>query len=124
MWELSTPFMHFRWFLFKIGKDHTQLYKVNGVLGIFIFFLCRNIWGPILSYKFWVDSFAALATPQGVSALPMSMIWFFRVCTVMMNCLNAYWFSKMFKILLEAVRESKAGTPPVAAVSVAAKKLK
>eukprot|EP00882_Tetradesmus_deserticola_P004986 GHRQ01005255.1.p1 GENE.GHRQ01005255.1~~GHRQ01005255.1.p1 ORF type:complete len:280 (+),score=77.26 GHRQ01005255.1:161-1000(+) len=105
MWELSTPFMHFRWFLYKIGKDTTKLYQYNALAGMAVFFLCRILWGNFLSIMFWVDSVRVLATPAGAT-LPMAAIWVYRVATVVMNGLNAWWFSKMVTILLEAVRGS------------------
>jgi hypothetical protein len=105
MWELSTPFMHFRWFLYKIGKDTTKLYEYNALTGMAVFFLCRIIWGNSLSIMFWVDSIRVLRTPAGAT-LPMAAIWVYRLSTVVMNALNAWWFSKMVKILLEAVRGS------------------
>lgn len=103
LWELSTPFMHLRWVLYKIGKANTALYKYNALAGILIFFLCRVVWGNGLSLWFWVDSFRALKTPQGAD-LSMPSIWFYRLCTVVLNGLNAWWFSKMVKLLLAAVR--------------------
>eukprot|EP00882_Tetradesmus_deserticola_P023889 GHRQ01026056.1.p1 GENE.GHRQ01026056.1~~GHRQ01026056.1.p1 ORF type:complete len:195 (-),score=40.50 GHRQ01026056.1:112-696(-) len=105
MWELSTPFMHFRWFLYKIGKDTTKLYQYNALAGMAVFFLCRILWGNFLSIMFWVDSVRVLATPAGAT-LPMAAIWVYRVATVVMNGLNAWWFSKMVTTLLEAVRGS------------------
>ncbi|WIA12745.1 hypothetical protein OEZ86_006072 [Tetradesmus obliquus] len=109
MWELSTPFMHFRWFLYKIGKDTTKLYAYNALGGMAVFFLCRILWGNFLSIMFWVDSVRVLATPAG-AALPMSAIWVYRLSTLVMNGLNAWWFSKMMKILLETVRGSSSSS--------------
>jgi hypothetical protein len=103
MWELSTPFMHARWFLYKIGRDKTPLYPANALLGMLIFFLCRNCFGPWLSYAFLKQSAAALQTARGRRELWMPAIWFFRSAVVILNGLNAFWFSKMFKMLLEAV---------------------
>lgn len=107
LWELSTPFMHMRWVLYKMGKDKTQLYKYNALTGMLIFFLCRVVWGNALSVMFWIDSYRALQTPRGAE-LPMSVIWFYRLCTVVMNGLNAWWFSKMVKLLLSAVKDKGA----------------
>ena len=52
LWELSTPFVYARWFLHKAGMSRTPAYKVNGVLMVLVFFLCRNVAGlgtPCLS---------------------------------------------------------------------------
>jgi hypothetical protein len=104
LWELSTPFMHFRWVLYKLGKDKTALYTYNAMAGMLIFFLCRVVWGNALSLIFWYASYQALQTPRGAE-LPMSVVWFYRLCTIVMNGLNAWWFSKMVKILLTAVKD-------------------
>lgn len=104
MWELSTPFMHARWFLYKIGRDKGALYPANALLGMLIFFLCRNCFGPWLSFAFLKQSSAALATARGRRELWMPAIWFFRSAVVILNGLNAFWFSKMFKMLMEAVK--------------------
>jgi hypothetical protein len=107
LWELSTPFMHLRWVLYKIGKGDTELYKYNALAGMGIFFLCRVVWGNALSLLFWFQSYQALQTPQGAD-LSMPVIWFYRVCTVLMNGLNAWWFSKMVTLLLSAVKQKDA----------------
>jgi hypothetical protein len=39
----------------------------------------------------------------------MPQIWFYRLCTVVMNGLNAWWFSKMVKLLREAVKAKEQG---------------
>ncbi|KAF8067209.1 glpF [Scenedesmus sp. PABB004] len=117
LWELSTPFMHFRWFLYKIGRESTRLYAANAAAGMAMFFACRILWGNALSLLFWRDSLAALASPEG-AALPLASIWFYRLSTVVMNGLNAWWFSKMVRILLSTLRAKKAdarGEGPAAA---------
>jgi hypothetical protein len=53
MWELSTPFMHLRWVLYKMAKDKGALYAANGAAGMLTFFLCRVVWGPVISALFW-----------------------------------------------------------------------
>ena len=45
LWELSTPFVYARWFLHKTGLSRTTAYKVNGILMVVVFFLCRNVAG-------------------------------------------------------------------------------
>lgn len=99
--------MHLRWVLYKIGKGDTELYKYNALAGMGIFFLCRVVWGNALSLMFWYQSYQALQTPKGAD-LSMPVVWFYRVCTVLMNGLNAWWFSKMVKLLLSAVKQKDA----------------
>lgn len=45
LWELSTPFVYARWFLHKAGMSRTTAYKINGMLMVLVFFLCRNVAG-------------------------------------------------------------------------------
>lgn len=99
--------MHLRWVLYKIGKGDTKLYQYNALAGMGIFFLCRVVWGNALSVLFWVQSYKALHTPRGQAELWMPQIWFYRLCTVLMNGLNAWWFSKMVKLLRAAVRQKE-----------------
>jgi len=100
MWELSTPFMHFRWFLYKIGRDKSQLYTRNALTGYLTFGLCRMLWGPILSITFWVVSWRCLRDPARADSLPYALVNFWRACTIILNGLNTYWFIKMTKIAL------------------------
>lgn len=104
--------MHFRWVLYKLGKESSKLYGINALTGMFVFFLCRIIWGNVLSIMFWRESIRALSNAQG-AMLPMTSIWFYRLATVVMNGLNAWWFSKMLKILISAVKTkmSQSGQP-------------
>lgn len=45
LWELSTPFVYIRWFLVKMGYSDTKAYKLNGIMMLLVFFLCRNVVG-------------------------------------------------------------------------------
>jgi hypothetical protein len=45
MWEVSTPFVYMRWFLFTLGKSQSKAYIVNGLLMVATFFVFRNIMG-------------------------------------------------------------------------------
>lgn len=93
LWELSTPFVHVRWLLKSIGKERTLLYTVNGLLMMAVFFLCRNVFGVIASCLFWMDSEKELVAedPQ----FSPQFLWAFRVCNVVLNLLNLFWFCKM-----------------------------
>jgi hypothetical protein len=119
LWELSTPMLHMRWVLYKIGKGSTKLYKYNALAGMATFFLCRILWGNALSLMFWVASYRALHTPRGEAQLPLPLIYFYRLCTVVMNGLNAWWFSKMVTILREAMGAKKQQAAAAAAAAAA-----
>ncbi len=77
LWEMSTPFLHLRWFLFKVGREGTQAYALNALLGMLVFFGCRNFWGVYLTWRFWTASAAALAA--GDPSLNANVIFFYRV---------------------------------------------
>jgi hypothetical protein len=107
LWELSTPMLHLRWVLYKIGQGGSKLYTYNALAGMATFFLCRIVWGNMLSLLYWWASFAALATQRGRDELPVASVWFYCVCTVVMNGLNAWWFSKMVAIARESLAAKK-----------------
>lgn len=91
LWEMSTPFVHLRWFLYKIGKSGSKLYLYNGILMMLVFCLCRICWGGYLGVKFIVSS---LQKQDTVSPI---MIWILRTIWVALNCLNWHWFWLMLK---------------------------
>jgi hypothetical protein len=125
MWELSTPFMHLRWFLFKIGREASSLYHYVTIAGMLTFFACRNGWGTYLSYRYVTAIQAALATPEGRGALPITMIWLFMGALVALNGLNTMWAGKMVSLLIAELRKDKGvGKKAAAARSKALKALK
>ena len=56
LWELSTPFVHLRWALYKAGAVDGRLYLYNGVALVLVFFLCRPLWGTLTSARFFGSS--------------------------------------------------------------------
>lgn len=108
LWELSTPFLHLHWVLQKVGKTDSTFYAINALAGMFAFFCSRIVWGNALTVILWWESHKALQTPQGAT-LPLAMIWFYRSATAIMTVMNAWWFSKMVRMLVAAVRAKPAG---------------
>ena len=45
MWELSTPCVYVRWFLYNLGKHDTKAYIINGLAMLATFFFARNVLG-------------------------------------------------------------------------------
>ena len=45
MWEVSTPCVYVRWFLYNLGKHDTKAYIFNGMAMLATFFFCRNVLG-------------------------------------------------------------------------------
>eukprot|EP00879_Flechtneria_rotunda_P026407 GHRR01028156.1.p1 GENE.GHRR01028156.1~~GHRR01028156.1.p1 ORF type:complete len:214 (+),score=55.67 GHRR01028156.1:572-1213(+) len=112
LWELSTPFLHMRWFMLKSGASTTRKYLVNGLLLVLTFFLCRPVWGTWLSYKFFVDTEVELRSPR-LGGFPAGGIWGYRVANVALNLLNYYWFwkiaSKALQLFSARSRKAQAG---------------
>jgi hypothetical protein len=94
MWELSTPFVHIRWFLHAKGLGNTALYLANGLTMVFVFFCCRNVWGTWCSYYFFNATQKELDTPRE-GGFSSAGIWGYRIANVSLNALNALWFWKM-----------------------------
>jgi hypothetical protein len=94
MWELSTPFVNFRWLLSAVGRSDGRLYIANGVAMIVMFFCCRNVWGTWCSYLFFGATQAELDHPRPGGFSPAG-IWGYRIANVSLNALNAFWFYKM-----------------------------
>eukprot|EP00210_Caulerpa_lentillifera_P001294 g1247.t1 len=89
LWELSTPFVHLRWLLYKIGKQNSVWYLYNGIGMVVVFGLCRIIWGGYLGARYFISSF----TPQNtISSLTINVM---RVICVALNGLNWFWYSKI-----------------------------
>ncbi|KAI4551598.1 hypothetical protein MJT46_017850 [Ovis ammon polii x Ovis aries] len=62
--ELSTPFVSLGRILIQLNQQHTLLYKVNGILTLTTFFLCRILLFPFMYWSY--------GRQQGLSALPHS----------------------------------------------------
>lgn len=94
MWELSTPFVNFRWLLSAGGRAQSRLYIANGLAMVAVFFCCRNLWGTWCSFKFFQATQAELDHPRAGGFSPGG-IWGYRIANVSLNALNAVWFYKM-----------------------------
>lgn len=102
LWEISTPFVHMRWFLLKSGREASTAYLVNGLTMAATFFACRPLWGTYISYKFWMDTEAELSAPRP-DGFPASGIWGYRIANLALNSLNYWWFSKIATKVAQAV---------------------
>lgn len=56
---------------------------------------------PSLGHPPSQDSLRILATPLG-ARLSFPLVTLYRVCTVVMNGLNMYWFEKMVRLAFDA----------------------
>lgn len=96
--ELSTPFVHLRWFLYSLGLQKTKLYKANGLAMICSFTVCRMVWGTKLLTTFLTSAYKYRKNPPLVKS-PMgkvaSRIIGFMGCGI--TVLNYFWYYKMMR---------------------------
>lgn len=103
LWEISTPFVHAREIMARMGMGKTKIYAVNGILMIAVFFACRNVYGPVILIQFWKKGREDLLglnpdpRPPGTSRMSKITVMTVRTGGVLMTCLNALWFSKMIQ---------------------------
>lgn len=91
LWELSTPFVHYREHLVATGQKHTRKYKINGVAMMAVFFACRNVGGAFMFRN------AIRQCKEVPNAVPIPAQIILKAVAISMNCLNAFWFSKMVR---------------------------
>jgi len=76
--EVSTPFLHFRWFLSASGYRHTKLYTINALTFSAIFLIVRGGLMTLMLYRLF-------------SPLPNPVYWEGCVgCTIAINCAWAF----------------------------------
>ncbi|XP_066295322.1 TLC domain-containing protein 4-B-like [Branchiostoma lanceolatum] len=102
MTELSSPFLHVRKILLSMGQKTSLLYKVNGVVLLVVFFLCR-----ILTIPLWFSLRKHLGTDELYGAgLGIHVTVF--VVMPFIHSLNIYWFSKMCRAVYRGLFQPKA----------------
>ncbi|CAH1267255.1 FAM57A [Branchiostoma lanceolatum] len=94
--ELSTPFVNMRLILHTLGHRRSLLYKVNGVVMLVVFFLCR-----ILTIPIWFGVIPHMKTGElyKIGSGPLINIF---VLNPIMFVLNIFWFIKIFSAVLVA----------------------
>lgn len=95
MFEISTPFVHIRWFMYKMKQDHTTLYFLNGIAMVLAFFGCRIVWGYYETYRLVRDVIGERYKPD--SPFPMSATVAYCIAGAVMTYLNTTWFYLMVK---------------------------
>eukprot|EP00887_Chlorella_sp_A99_P002441 scaffold10.g2441.t1 len=98
LWELSTPFLYTRWVLLKAGFADSWMLSVTNGYFMLTFFLCRNVWGTVLSGEFFQASQKEMAAPRGhfpAAAFPPIIV----MCAAL-NGLNLWWLVQMITIVL------------------------
>lgn len=87
VWETSTPFVNIRYFMNKLGVHVFE--KINNVLIMLAFLICRIIWGSFIYYILVIDT---VYESEGLLLKMPIFIAFF------MNAMNYYWFYKIVKV--------------------------
>ena len=52
--EITTPFLHFRWYLSTLGYKTSKLYIANGLMLVFLFLIVRGGLMTYMVYRIWV----------------------------------------------------------------------
>ncbi|EPT30504.1 TLC domain protein [Toxoplasma gondii TgCatPRC2] len=98
--EISTPFLHFRWFLVQNGQAHTTLFRFINALTVFLFISVRLIVVPYLVFwHYWVDCLLYrhhMIPQKNISTMRMV---FMMVLTLGWTLLNYFWGYLFFRSL-------------------------
>ncbi|CDS09320.1 hypothetical protein LRAMOSA10680 [Lichtheimia ramosa] len=93
LYEASTPFLNFNWFMDKLGWTGSKLQLVNGIILIFTFFMARIVVGFYMSYRLWIDIYAVK------ELIPLRYWVIYGTANVVTSFLNVYWFGLMLRSL-------------------------
>ncbi|KAL0074993.1 TLC domain-containing protein [Phycomyces blakesleeanus] len=93
MYELSTIFLNFNWFMDKLGWTGSKIQLVNGIVLLTTFFCARIIFGFYMSFQFLMDIYAVR------DRVPLRLWIVYGVADVVTMGLNVYWFGLMVKML-------------------------
>ncbi|XP_043213430.1 TLC domain-containing protein 3A-like isoform X1 [Amphibalanus amphitrite] len=100
--ELSTPFVALRATLAAFDKKTTLLYKVNGVMMVVAFFICRILIFPFM--------YVACARTYEVSVIQVlaKIPWYCHTGNVLMLALQLHWFALMARGAVRVLRSGDA----------------
>lgn len=60
LYELSSPFLNFHWFMDKVNMTGSRAQWYNGMVLLTVFFSCRLVWGTWQSVQVYIDVWKAL----------------------------------------------------------------
>jgi hypothetical protein len=123
LYELSSPMLNIHWFFDKMNMTGSTPQLINGILLLATFFSCRLVWGTYSSYlvfrDVWPVLFPSASAPATVFSktgvmrftdsgnVPVWVGGVYLASNIVLNGLNAYWFSKM----IDAVRKRFVAKP-------------
>lgn len=98
LFELSTPFLHIRWFLIKTNRANNMFAHLNDYCFVLFFFIARVVMGPI--YFYWYISVVHLDIESKIH-------YVFIPSMVISNALNYFWFVSILKSAMVASPSKK-----------------
>uniref|UniRef100_A0A7S4IKV5 TLC domain-containing protein n=1 Tax=Vannella robusta TaxID=1487602 RepID=A0A7S4IKV5_9EUKA len=98
LFEFSTPFLHIRWFLIKLGYASSAIGVTNDYAFVLVFFVARVLMGPF--YAYWYFSLMPF-----VPFSPFHLV--FLPSTLISNGLNFFWFYLILQSALVATPTEK-----------------
>ncbi|KAL1925062.1 uncharacterized protein VTP21DRAFT_4716 [Calcarisporiella thermophila] len=98
LFELSTPFLNFHWFMDKMNITNTPLQLINGITFLGTFFCARLVFGYYMSYQTFVSVIAV------IDQVPTFLCVLYGVSNIVLNILNAFWFIKAINMLKRRFR--------------------
>ncbi len=106
--EASTPLLNIHWFINHLPENTITIsknfFKINGILFIIMFFLCRIVWGWYHAINIIIDF---LNVWDKVNIYQVSSV---IIPNMILNCLNLYWFIRIIITAKETVSSEKKKT--------------
>ncbi|KAF3119465.1 hypothetical protein TWF703_003341 [Orbilia oligospora] len=104
LYELSSPFLNFHWFMDKLEMTGSTLQLVNGICLLVVFFSCRLVYGTYSSFRVGSDIYLAWQNPprdivQQGRSVPAWLALSYVTSNLVLHFLNFYWFGKMVDAL-------------------------
>ena len=103
--EVSTIFISFRWLLFTHGHGDSMIYKINGLVSFFVFFLGRVI------YQFYIVIFIGIDwvyweyMRKNLTPYKALVITEMAIMVILSIVLNSYWFMLMVNMLIRTIKK-------------------
>ena len=94
LYELSTPFLQFHWFMDKFGLTGSRLQWINGIVLITTFGCSRVLWGTYQTARMFRDMWEAYTMPGGLP-VPSWLAVTYVAANTALCCLNYWWFGRM-----------------------------